>query len=274
MIDYERIRSFYDSARSDLLDDPDFLRGTVESSVGVARFRFRAEARHLRHVVSVAPGEHVLDLGGGTGRWSLWFAEQGASVTMVELAPSLVTGAQRNAARRGLSVECLVGSILAPPVQARRFDLIHIGGVLVYINDDDLPRLCEVLRAHAQPGARLVVREPVDPNGPSVDEREGGYRALFRPPEVYAALFAADWQLQYERTTVSHLVPRGRSTLHVAKAAHSSVLKRKLVETVLPWVGYVDYQLLQLEERLRSSPAAALLGDPGVVQHFYVFQRR
>jgi SAM-dependent methyltransferase len=275
MIEYDSIRSFYDGHRRDQTDDPDFLRGTIEGSIGVARFRNRAEARHLARVLSVAKGSTALDLGGGTGRWSVFFAERGARVTLVELAASLAEGAARNAARRGLEIDCRVGSILDPPLEAaERFDLIHIGGVLVYINDADLARVCALVSAHAREHSTLVIREPVDPNGPSEQRVGDAYRALFRRPERYAALFSPDWQLVYERTTVSHWVPRGRDTRAVVSSMKSSKWRRALVDRLLPALGYVDFTLLELEERVRASPLRGLLGDPGVVQHFYVFQRR
>jgi len=281
MIDYERIRSFYDQHRADQVDDPEFLRGTIEGSLGVARFRNRAEARHLARVLELPRGSEVLDLGGGTGRWSVFFAERGARVTLVELAASLAAGAARNAARRELDIRCLVGSILDPPLEpGQRFDVIHIGNVLVYINDVDLPRVRDVVRVRAKQASRLVLREPVDPHGPS--EQRGGhgahdhhdYRALFRRPATYVELFAPDWRLCYERTTLSHLVPRGRDTHAVVAGMKSSPWRRRLVDALLPTVGYVDYALLGLEERIRASPLAGLLGDPGVVQRFYIFKRR
>jgi SAM-dependent methyltransferase len=274
VIDYERIRSFYDQHRSDAADDPEFLRGTIEGSLGVARFRNRAEALHLARAFRVAPGSRVLDLGGGTGRWALFFAERGAAVTLVELAPSLAAGAERNAARRGVAIDCRVGSILEPPLaSSETFDVIHIGNVLVYINDADLARVRSVVARCASVGAKLIVREPVDPHGPS-EQAGGDYAALFRRPEAYAALFAPEWCLRYQRTSVSHLVPRGRDTRAVVSSLKSSALRRRAVDLLLPALGYVDYALLGLEERLRASPLRGLLGDPGVVQNFYIFERR
>src|SRR5262245_9011017 len=104
MIDYDRIRNFYDSHRDHIEDDPDFLRGTVEEAVEVVRFRNRAEARHLARVLKVEAGDKVLDLGAGTGRWSMFFAERGAHVTAIELAASSARGAIANAERRGLAL--------------------------------------------------------------------------------------------------------------------------------------------------------------------------
>ncbi|HEX4351315.1 MAG TPA: methyltransferase domain-containing protein, partial [Polyangiales bacterium] len=243
--------------------------------LGVARFRNRAEARHLARVFDVRAGQSALDLGGGTGRWAVFFAERGAQVTMVELAASLTQGARRNAEQRGLAIDCRVGSILQPPLMAaERFDIVHIGNVLVYVNDGDLARVRAVVRAHARDGARLVVREPVDPHGPSEQHSGPDYRALFRRPETYVDLFAPDWRLIYQRTTVSHWVPRGRDTHAVVASLKSSKLRRQLVDRVLPWLGYVDYGLLGLEERVRGSRLAPMLGDPGVVQRFYIFERR
>ncbi|MEY4577270.1 MAG: hypothetical protein RL701_1973 [Pseudomonadota bacterium] len=273
MIDYERIRNFYDQHRSGQTDDPDFLRGTVEESRGIARFRSRAEARHLSRVLSVRPGQRVLDLGAGTGRWSLYFAEHGARVTAIELAPSLAAGATRNAERAGMQLDCRVGSLLDPPLEAHeRFDIVHIGGVLVYIADDDLQRARDVVRAHTTPGGLLVLREPVDPHGPS-EQHTGEYSALFRRPERFRELFGSDFRLLYERTTVSHWVPRGSNTQRVVSGLRASTWQKPLIEWAMPWVGYVDYELLELEEWVRASPWRGLLGDPGVVQHFYIFAR-
>jgi SAM-dependent methyltransferase len=274
MIDYERIRTFYNTHRPERSSDPDFLRGTIEPSLGIARFRNRAEARHLSRAFRVAPGSRVLDLGGGTGRWALYFAERGAEVTLIELAASLAEGAARNAARRGKAVDCRVGSILEPPLAAHeRFDVIHIGNVLVYINDTDLPRVRALVAAHARSGASLIVREPVDPHGPSEQREAHDYAALFRRPEAYAELFAPEWRLRYQRTSVSHLLPRGRDTRAVLNSLKSSAWRRRAVDTLLPLLAYIDYELLGFEERVRASALHGLLGDPGVVQNFYIFER-
>jgi SAM-dependent methyltransferase len=274
MVDYARIRAFYDEHRAEHADDPDFLRGTVERSLGVARFRNRAEARHLARVLPLRPGLRALDLGAGSGRWSLFFAARGAVVTSVELAPSLADSARRNAAARGYAIDVRVGSLLDPPLSAaERFDLVHIGNVLVYIDDRDLSRVLDVVLTHAAAGATLVLREPVDPHGPSELLEASGYHALFRRPERYAELFGDDFRLVYERTSVSHLVPRGRDTRAMLSSLGRSRWRQRLVDRLLPAVGYVDYELLALEEKLRASPLRHLLGDPGVVQHFYVFER-
>jgi SAM-dependent methyltransferase len=273
MLDYERIHNFYEQHRNDRSHDPDFLRGTIEQSRGVALFRNRAEARHLARILRVEPEQRVLDLGAGTGRWSIFFAERGARVTAVEIAGSLAAGASENAERLGLPLDCRVGSILEPPLAADElFDIVHIGNTLLYIHDADLARVRDVVRKHLKPGALLVLREPVDPAGPS-QQHSADYAAIMRRPERYVELFDGDFRLLYQRTTVSHLIPRGSSTTSVVSNMRRSSWRKPLIDRVLPLLGYIDYGLLQLEEKLRASPLAMLLGDAGVVQNFYVFTR-
>ena len=74
--------------------------------------------------------------------------------------------------------------------------------------------------------------------------------------------------------TVSHLVPPGHNTGSFVAGLHASRLRQQVLGQVLPLLGYVDYHLLGLEQRVRRSPLRGLLGDPGVVQHFYIFERR
>ncbi len=277
MIEYEAIRRFYDANRPAARErDADFTRGTVESSTGIIRFRNRAEARHLDRVLTVPRGAEVLDLGGGSGRFAAYFAARARHVTLVDLAPSLVATARQTLAQAGHhNVSCLEGSLLDPPIDSqRKYDVVHVGNVLVYINDEDLPRARDVIERHTAAGGAFVLREPVDPHGPSVDERPGGYRALYRQPEIYAELFAPSFRLRYQRVTISHLVPPGQSTASVVGNLRTSSWKRALVDHVLPLLAYVDRPLLELEETVRASRFAGLLGDPGVVQHFYIFERR
>lgn len=273
MLDYERIQNFYDQHRSERVDDPDFLRGTIETSRGITRFRYRAEARHLARVLKIEPGQRVLDLGAGTGRWSIHFAQAGARVSAVEWAPSLAAGITRNAQHYGVEIDVRVGSILRPPLaDDERFDVVHVGNTLLYITDADVERFPAIAHAQLAPGGVLVLRECVDPKGPS-QVYDAEHVAIYRRPERYLELFREGFRLLYQRTTVSHLVPRGSSTLGVASAMRSATWQKPLIDFGLPLLGYVDYWLLGLEERLRASPLDVLLGDPGVVQQFYVFAR-
>ena len=56
-------------------------------------FEFAITKRMLSRYIKA--GDTVLDIGGGPGRYSLWLAEQGCSVTLVDLSDSCVDFAKR-----------------------------------------------------------------------------------------------------------------------------------------------------------------------------------
>lgn len=63
------------------------------------------------------PGGRVLDLGGGTGRYSLWLAERGHRVVLADLSPALL-----NIARERIAA-CSIGTRIEAIVEADARDL-------------------------------------------------------------------------------------------------------------------------------------------------------
>jgi len=56
----------------------------------------------------LAPASHVLDLGGGPGRWTIWLAERGHRVVLGDLSPAQLDIARREVAAAGVAVEDIV----------------------------------------------------------------------------------------------------------------------------------------------------------------------
>jgi ubiquinone/menaquinone biosynthesis C-methylase UbiE len=71
--------------------------------LGPLRFHYEAELQVLDDVLEVAPGERVLDVGTGRGRFGNWFAERGCRVIGVDLNPDMLEAARENARRLGLA---------------------------------------------------------------------------------------------------------------------------------------------------------------------------
>ena len=82
----------------------------------------------------VRPGTRVLDVGCGVGRWSCRLAARGASVTGVDLSPTMIGEARRRAAAQGVAARCrfLAQDLAALEVEGR-FDLILGVTVLQHI---------------------------------------------------------------------------------------------------------------------------------------------
>ena len=111
--------------------------------------------------LKVAPGERVLDVGCGVGRWSCRLAARGASVTGVDLSPTMVAQAARRAAARGLGARCsFLAQDLATLEVVGRFDLILGVTVLQHMLDSQALRAAvERLASHLTPRGTLVLLE-------------------------------------------------------------------------------------------------------------------
>ncbi len=150
----------WDTAAAAFDDEPD--HGLREPGVRAAW------ADRLRRWLPGPPAD-VLDLGCGTGSLSLLAAEQGHRVTGVDASPAMLGLARAKLA--GHDAVFLLGDAAAPPVGARRFDVVLVRHVLW-----TLPEPGRVLRHWAgllRPGGRFVLVEGVwgdtDPVGVPAD---------------------------------------------------------------------------------------------------------
>ena len=89
------IRDFYDAA----------VEGEWNRIAG--RPEFLLTCRMLDRYIK--PGDKVLDIGGGPGRYALYLADRGCDVTLLDLSPENVKFAEGRAAEQGLSIKTIAG---------------------------------------------------------------------------------------------------------------------------------------------------------------------
>jgi protein-L-isoaspartate O-methyltransferase len=130
--------------------------------------RFWVEAPHpfitrarLRDVLAPQPGERVLEIGPGTGYYTLdaaaWVSP-GGSVDIVDVQQEMLDHTMRRAGERGVSnIEPALGDARRLPYPEGRFDAAYLVAVLGEI-PDQAAALRELARVLA-PGGRLVVGE-------------------------------------------------------------------------------------------------------------------
>jgi len=89
------------------------IRDFYDAAVGVEwnrianRPEFLLTCRMLNRYIK--PGDTVLDIGGGPGRYSLYLAEKGCDVTLFDLSPENIKFAARQAAEQELPLKTVIG---------------------------------------------------------------------------------------------------------------------------------------------------------------------
>lgn len=145
-----------------------------------------ALARWLR----VPEGTQVLDVGCGVGRWSCRLAARGASVTGIDLSPTMIAQAARRAAAQGVGARCrFIAQDLAALEVVGRFDLILGVTVLQHILPPTALRAAvERLASHLRDDGTLILLEAA-PERAVESCNSPTFRARRR--EEYRRLFAA-----------------------------------------------------------------------------------
>jgi 2-polyprenyl-3-methyl-5-hydroxy-6-metoxy-1,4-benzoquinol methylase len=164
-------------------------------------FRTRAEKRHLSSVVDFR-GKELLDIGCGPGRLSFWFARICNSVIGIDVSKEFIDYAnQRMLKEKFNNLEFKVMSTFEIEFD-KKFDIIFIGGVLLYLTDSEINHLLNLLRQFLlNKDGIIIIREPIsyfDKNvddGLDVKRTENSYLGLFRK---------ARYELIYSNETFMH----------------------------------------------------------------------
>ena len=115
--------------------------------VSAGRFRFRAESVIVRQLIRnarVDTAGAVLDLGSGVGYWAEYFAQKFQKVVAVEASTPLYEKMVQRCSAYG-NFTAIHGDVLSFEPQGR-FSLIFLGGLLMYLNEDDVVALLQKLK--------------------------------------------------------------------------------------------------------------------------------
>jgi len=85
----------------------------------------------------INPGDKILDIGGGPGRYSVYLAEKGCDVTLFDLSSENISHASRYAKEHGLSIRAICGDAReVNRVINEQFDHILIMGPLYHLLEE------------------------------------------------------------------------------------------------------------------------------------------
>ncbi len=123
---------------------------------------FEEAIAHSYFLLGDLKGKKLLELGCGSGMQALYFAENGADVTVIDLSPESVRAVEKLAAKHDASQKLALRARLMnaeslefPPAA---FDAVYINSVMMHVDQQKVLRECaRVLK----PSGKLAIVEPL-----------------------------------------------------------------------------------------------------------------
>ena len=125
----------------------------------------------------IYPGDRVLDIGGGPGRYSIHFAKMGCEVTLVDLSPGNVCFAKERAAEAGVDFTAYAANCLElDSLPLGEFDHVLLMGPLYHLKEDgQRKKAVEQALLHLRTGGNLYTSFILNFAGIIYDLKNGGY---------------------------------------------------------------------------------------------------
>ncbi|MEZ3183083.1 methyltransferase domain-containing protein [Streptomyces pimonensis] len=106
---------------------------------------------------AIRPGETVLDIGCGTGRFTVPMAEKGANVSGLDISRPMLDVASRKLAERGLSADLREGDMAHLPFPDASFDTVTSMLALMHVPVEDRQAVFSEVARVLRPGGRMLL---------------------------------------------------------------------------------------------------------------------
>lgn len=181
-------------------------------------------ASALPQKVDLSPHRRLLDIGGGTGSWTISIAQRYPELeaTVLEL-PVVVPMARQRIADAGLAsrVTVEVGDAMSGEVPTG-FDVFLVANLIHYWDPEDNRALLQRIRSAADPGARLLLADfwtnatHTEPLHAAL--MAGEFAVHLRHGDVYSVEEIRNWLSQTGWRFVEHVALAGPQSVIVAEA--------------------------------------------------------
>ncbi|HJP14608.1 MAG TPA: class I SAM-dependent methyltransferase [Nitrospinota bacterium] len=263
-LDYASVKRYWEEATPSILGP--YMMDGFGFPASAGDFRFQAESLIVRRLAGdVKRDGAVLDLGSGIGFWAEDFARRFSRVTAVEGSRTLFESLQKRCSPFP-NLSPIHGDVMTFEPDGR-YDLVFLGGMLMYLNEGDVIALLRKLAPCIEPGGMILCRESTV-RGDTVT-RQGDYQVVYRSVPGYGRIFGKC----------------GLSVLHVERN-EPYVLMQMGCELVRMWkemvperfhvlwsVGHLTYFGLRLcNPWITHIPKALGISFPKLENHFFVLE--
>ncbi len=184
-LDYETVSRYWSTAAPSILGP--YMMDGFGFPAGAGRFRFHAECKIVDRLIhGLSPDGCVLDLGSGIGFWTEYFARRCSRVVAVEGSVPLHQALEERCAPYS-NVKLVHGDVMLFQPEDQ-YDVVFLGGMLMYLNEEDVISLLRRLIPFLQPGSVILCRETTVRQGTTT--RQGNYQAVYRSIADYEGIFA------------------------------------------------------------------------------------
>jgi ubiquinone/menaquinone biosynthesis C-methylase UbiE len=151
-ITHQREAAFHDAWASRTSIDDVLVRECFEAPTALENRFILSRMGNLR-------GKRLLDIGAGLGESSVYFALQGARVTMTDISPGMVQTGRELARRYGVEVEAVVSKAEDLGVASEAFDFVYIANTIHHVRDRDA--LFQKIHRALKPGGLFFSYDPL-----------------------------------------------------------------------------------------------------------------
>jgi len=185
-IDDAAVKKYFDNATGGTAATVSMMTHEFNLPASAARYRLQKEIETISDWLGAVnnPGR-VLDVGCGAGAWSEIFSQRYKTVIGIEQSSLMLKTARERVASLP-NVKILEGDG-RHDLPEGSFDMIFLGGLCMYLNDDDLIELLHSLKNRLTEGGSIILRESTLHQG--VYLAQGEYQAVYRSVNLYHQLF-------------------------------------------------------------------------------------
>ncbi len=117
------------------------------------------ENQFILHLMGPLSGKSLLDIGAGLGESSVYFALQGARVTVVDISPQMVETALRLGKRHGVELQGIVSGAENLNLPSEAYDIVYVANTIHHVQDRAL--LFEQMSRALKPGGMFFSYDPL-----------------------------------------------------------------------------------------------------------------
>lgn len=156
------------------------------------RYRFSLEELLLRHFIKKFSSEYsrALDCGTGTGRNALALSNYFKWVDAFDLSQTFIaTNKKRFNYKKNINF--FYASFQELSISDSKYDLIFVGGVFMYMGDDEIKDALNLILRQLTKTGVLIIRDSISHENSQIINKVKIYRSL----ADYEKLFKANWEL-------------------------------------------------------------------------------